>query len=99
MLITYVIYCIALHFNPILEKWAHTLPVPFKQTAPTEESGLVSYKTLEEDGKHQTYGIQSPDPLQDAWDNPDQGEFIKNINDYFKFYRRIHQIFNLLKIV
>ncbi|XP_017785226.1 PREDICTED: probable sodium/potassium/calcium exchanger CG1090 isoform X2 [Nicrophorus vespilloides] len=60
MLIMYVVYCIALHFNAPLERWAQTLPIPFKPAAPEEESGLVSYKTLDEDRtKRSSYG--SPD--------------------------------------
>ncbi|CAH1170380.1 unnamed protein product [Phaedon cochleariae] len=58
MLITYFLYCIVLHFNTPLEKWAQTWPVPFKKVVPSEQSGLVSYKTLEEDGKHQNYGME-----------------------------------------
>ncbi|KAL1494263.1 hypothetical protein ABEB36_009887 [Hypothenemus hampei] len=74
MLITYVIYCVVLHFNPALEKWAQTLPVPFKTTAPNEQSGLVTYKNLETDQtKHTNYGMdyntldqqpQQPEPTQ-----------------------------------
>lgn len=48
MLIVYVIYCITLHFNPRLEAWAQTLPVPCKRQ-PEEESALVTYKTLSDD--------------------------------------------------
>lgn len=58
MLVVYGIYCIVLHFNPALEKWAQTLPVPFKKVAPNEQSGLVSYKNLEDDGKHTNYGME-----------------------------------------
>ncbi|GLH02847.1 Probable sodium/potassium/calcium exchanger CG1090, partial [Gryllus bimaculatus] len=49
MILMYIAYCIALHFNPQLERWAQTLPVPCRQPAPEEESALVSYKHLEED--------------------------------------------------
>lgn len=49
MLIMYVAYCVALHFNVRLERWAQTLPIPCRQTLPEEESALVSYKHLEED--------------------------------------------------
>ncbi|KAF2882601.1 hypothetical protein ILUMI_23569 [Ignelater luminosus] len=62
MLFMYVVYCIVLHFNPQLEKWAQTLPVPCKKATPDEESGLVSYKTLEEEKKHTMYG-SSPDKV------------------------------------
>lgn len=49
MLFMYVVYCVALNFNAPLEKWAQTWPVPCKKPAPGEESGLVSYKTLNDD--------------------------------------------------
>ncbi|KAF5272175.1 hypothetical protein FQA39_LY01257 [Lamprigera yunnana] len=62
MLFMYVVYCIVLHFNPQLEKWAQTLPVPCKKVTPDEESGLVSYKTLDEEKKHVHYG-SSPDRM------------------------------------
>ncbi|CAG9835651.1 unnamed protein product [Diabrotica balteata] len=58
MILTYIVYCIVLHFNTPLERWAQTWPVPFKKMAPTEQSGLVSYKTLEDGGKHQSYGME-----------------------------------------
>ncbi|CAH0554448.1 unnamed protein product [Brassicogethes aeneus] len=64
MLITYVIYCVVLHFNTEIERWAQTLPVPFKQKAPCEQSGLVSYKTLDDNGKVPNYGI-TPEQVQD----------------------------------
>lgn len=70
MLFMYCVYCVALHFNPVLERWAQTLPVPCKKAPPEEESGLVSYKTLEEDRKHASYG-SSPDKHE----NNDQGTF------------------------
>lgn len=66
----YVVYCVVLHFNPQLEKWAQTLPVPCKKAAPDEESGLVSYKTLEEEKKHTMYG-SSPDKVMN---NAEQGK-------------------------
>ncbi|KAK9730662.1 Sodium/calcium exchanger protein [Popillia japonica] len=59
MLCMYVVYCIVLHFNPQLERWAQTLPVPCKNIAREEASGLVSYKTLDEEKKRNSYG--SPD--------------------------------------
>lgn len=60
MLVIYAIYCVVLHFNSALEKWAQTLPVPFKTTAPNEQSGLVSYKNLEGDinPKPPNYGME-----------------------------------------
>nr|CAH7739540.1 unnamed protein product [Callosobruchus chinensis] len=73
MLIVYLIYCVVLHFNTFLEKWAQTLPVPFKKVIPNEQSGLVSYKTLEDDGnKYPNYGIEKTPEVQDAT-SVDQG--------------------------
>lgn len=74
MIITYLIYCVVLHFNTELEKWAHTLPVPFKPAAPCEQSGLVTYKTLDDEGKPPNYGIHpdysiNPDQM---WENGEQ---------------------------
>ena len=31
MLLMYGVYCIVLHYNPIIEKWAQTWPVPCKR--------------------------------------------------------------------
>lgn len=56
MLLMYVVYCIALHYNNYLEQWAQRLPIPCKKVSPDEQSGLVSYKTLEEERKHPSYG-------------------------------------------
>lgn len=64
MIFTYLIYCIVLHFNTPLERWAQTWPVPFKVVPPTEQSGLVSYKTLEDGNKHQSYGMEQQPQTQ-----------------------------------
>lgn len=63
MLLMYVVYCIALHFNPQLEKWAQTWPVPCKRQ-PEEQAGLVTYKTLDEDKSRRPSYTQSPDKVQ-----------------------------------
>ncbi|KAG5867832.1 hypothetical protein JTB14_005043 [Gonioctena quinquepunctata] len=70
MLLTYLVYCAVLHFNTPLERWAQTWPVPFKCPVPTEQSGLVSYKTLENDGKIQNYGMDTwpPEKPQESMD-------------------------------
>lgn len=65
----YLVYCVVLHFNSQLERWAHTLPVPCKTIALNEESGLVTYKTLDEEKKHAMYG-SSPDKTAN---NAEQG--------------------------
>ncbi|XP_028131192.1 probable sodium/potassium/calcium exchanger CG1090 [Diabrotica virgifera virgifera] len=64
MILTYLVYCVVLHFNTPLERWAQTWPVPFKKMSPTEQSGLVSYKTLEDGGKHQSYGMEQTNAAQ-----------------------------------
>ncbi|KAI4461616.1 sodium/potassium/calcium exchanger [Holotrichia oblita] len=69
MLCMYVVYCVVLHFNPQLERWAQTLPVPCKNIAREEASGLVSYKTLEEEKKRNSYG--SPDKSIDNLEQVD----------------------------
>ncbi|XP_050313400.1 probable sodium/potassium/calcium exchanger CG1090 [Anthonomus grandis grandis] len=64
MLLVYVVYCIVLHFNTSLEKWAFTLPVPFNQTRGgkplNEQSGLVGYQNLDEEAKYISYGNVQP---------------------------------------
>lgn len=49
MLLMYAGYCLVLHYNSRIEKWAQKLPVPCRQPLPEEESALVSYRQLEED--------------------------------------------------
>lgn len=68
MMLMYVVYCIVLHFNPQLEEWAHRLPVPCKPHSPEEQSGLMTYKTLDnEEGKQRSnYGL-SPEQEQGGW--------------------------------
>ncbi|KAF7274645.1 hypothetical protein GWI33_012690 [Rhynchophorus ferrugineus] len=77
MLVTYAIYCVVLHFNPQLEKWAQTLPLPFKTTAPNEQSGLVSYKNLEDERKHTNYGMEwnNEQPSQQQQQQPPQSQW------------------------
>ncbi|XP_044271397.1 probable sodium/potassium/calcium exchanger CG1090 isoform X2 [Tribolium madens] len=68
MILMYVVYCIALHYNNYLEQWAQKLPVPCKKIAPDEQSGLVSYKTLEEERKHPSYGCSPDKPSQESFE-------------------------------
>ncbi|KAJ8920092.1 hypothetical protein NQ315_011747, partial [Exocentrus adspersus] len=72
LLVTYVIYCVVLHYNTPLEAFAYTLPVPFRHTPPTEQSGLVSYKTLDDDGKMPNYGMEWSPEKQQTQENGDQ---------------------------
>lgn len=46
MLLFYVVYCVTLHFNAPLEKWAHTWNLPIKLPTKEEQSALVTYKNL-----------------------------------------------------
>lgn len=48
MLLCYVGYCIALHFNTELERWALSLNLPFKLPSKEEQSALVTYKNVPE---------------------------------------------------
>lgn len=61
MLVTYVIYCVALSFNTRLERWAKSYNIPFlpKDDEPAEESALVSYRSLQEERLSYT-GPNSP---------------------------------------
>ncbi|XP_015839099.2 probable sodium/potassium/calcium exchanger CG1090 isoform X1 [Tribolium castaneum] len=68
MILMYVVYCVALHYNSYLEQWAQKLPVPCKKVAPDEQSGLVSYKTLEEERKHPSYGCSPEKPSQESFE-------------------------------
>lgn len=73
MILVYVVYCVVLHFNPQLEQWGHSLPVPCKPHAPEEQSGLMTYKTLDEEGKHPNYGL-----TPDGQENVEQGKLYKS---------------------
>lgn len=70
MMLMYVVYCVVLSYNASLEQWAQSLPVPCKKHTPEEQSGLVSYKTLEEEKKHPSYGCSPDDRPQE---NAEQG--------------------------
>ncbi|CAO1410971.1 unnamed protein product [Diamesa tonsa] len=50
MLVFYVVYCVALHFNSSLEKWAepYILKLPIKLPTREEQSALVSFKNIPE---------------------------------------------------
>ncbi|KAL0276773.1 UNVERIFIED_CONTAM: hypothetical protein PYX00_004272 [Menopon gallinae] len=63
MLLMYVVYCLALHYNAQIEKWAQTLPVPCKRPQ-EEQAGLVTYKTLNEDKSRRPSYTQSPEKVQ-----------------------------------
>uniref|UniRef100_A0A182N9X8 Sodium/calcium exchanger membrane region domain-containing protein n=1 Tax=Anopheles dirus TaxID=7168 RepID=A0A182N9X8_9DIPT len=65
MLLFYVVYCVALHFNTPLEKWAHTWNLPIKLPTKEEQSALVTYKNLPE-----TTYTQGQQPGQEAQQQP-----------------------------
>lgn len=46
MILCYVLYCVALHFNTALEKWAYSLKLPIKLPTKEEQSALVTFKNL-----------------------------------------------------
>lgn len=46
MIIFYILYCVALHFNTSLEKWAYSLKLPIKLPTKEEQLGLVTFKNL-----------------------------------------------------
>ncbi|XP_026474447.1 probable sodium/potassium/calcium exchanger CG1090 [Ctenocephalides felis] len=62
MLLMYVVYCVALHFNSALENWAHNLKLPIKLPTREEQSALVTYKNLPEEQQKTSY--TSPDGKQ-----------------------------------
>lgn len=61
MMIFYVVYCVALHFNTALEKWAqpHILKLPIKLPTREEQSSLVTFKNAPDSSY--TQGNQSVD--------------------------------------
>ncbi|KAJ4450727.1 hypothetical protein ANN_02157, partial [Periplaneta americana] len=77
MLLMYVGYCVALHYNPRLERWAQTLPVPCRQPSPEEESALVSYRHLEEDrSRRPSYTSPPPNSVDNKLNfNTEPGSF------------------------
>ncbi|XP_013165794.1 PREDICTED: probable sodium/potassium/calcium exchanger CG1090 isoform X1 [Papilio xuthus] len=81
MLIMYGVYCIALRFNTELERWALTLPLPFKLPTREEQAALVTYRSTggqppaaaaNAEGQYtQMEGQTKETPLQSAAYNPD----------------------------
>lgn len=77
MLLFYVVYCVALHFNTPLEKWAHTWNLPIKLPTKEEQSALVTYKNLPEttytQGQQPGQDVQQQQPPADQPPAVDQG--------------------------
>ncbi|CAB3223003.1 unnamed protein product [Arctia plantaginis] len=81
MLIMYGVYCVALRFNTTLERWAMTLPLPFKLPTREEQAALVTYRSAGGQppapaaGGDSTYsqmeGQTKETPLQDSPYNPE----------------------------
>uniref|UniRef100_A0A336KNY8 CSON013123 protein n=1 Tax=Culicoides sonorensis TaxID=179676 RepID=A0A336KNY8_CULSO len=67
MLILYVAYCVALHFNSALERWAHTWKLPIKLPTKEEQSALVTYKNVTEPSYNTTQDTEATkSPVQDT---------------------------------
>lgn len=60
MLLCYVVYCVALHYNDRLERWAHSLNLPIKLPSKDEQSSLVTYKNVPEPTTYNTQGNTNP---------------------------------------
>lgn len=60
MLLCYVLYCVALRFNDHLERWAHSLNLPFKLPTKNEQTSLVTYKNVPEPANYNTQGNTNP---------------------------------------
>uniref|UniRef100_A0A2A4IZH9 Sodium/calcium exchanger membrane region domain-containing protein n=1 Tax=Heliothis virescens TaxID=7102 RepID=A0A2A4IZH9_HELVI len=80
MLIMYGVYCVALRFNTALERWAMTLPLPFKLPTREEQAALVTYRSAGgqppapaagDSTYAQMDGQTKETPLQDSPYNPD----------------------------
>jgi solute carrier family 24 (sodium/potassium/calcium exchanger), member 4 len=65
MMIFYVVYCVALHFNTSLEKWAtpYILRLPIKLPTREEQSALVTFKNAPDSSY--TQGIDATSPQQE----------------------------------
>ncbi|XP_013103436.1 probable sodium/potassium/calcium exchanger CG1090 [Stomoxys calcitrans] len=80
MLLCYVLYCVALHFNSDLERWAMSLNLPFKLPTKEEQSSLVTYKnvpdtTYTEGSQQQTNLSQEPNAASATPGNQQQSDY------------------------
>lgn len=85
MLLCYVVYCVALHFNTELERWAMSLNLPFKLPTKEEQSSLVTYKnvpdsTYTEGSQQQTNLSQEPNAAASSGNQQQQPEY-QNYSD------------------
>lgn len=77
MLLLYVGYCIALHFNSALERWAHSLNLPIKLPTKEEQSSLVTFKNVPEQSYTQEQKpteTKSPEPERPK--EPDYSQYM-----------------------
>ncbi|KAH8417477.1 hypothetical protein KR222_000726 [Zaprionus bogoriensis] len=74
MLLCYVGYCIALHFNTELERWALGLNLPFKLPSKEEQSALVTYKNVPESSYTQGTGAQTKETDPSAQQQQQQSQ-------------------------
>lgn len=87
MLIMYVVYCVTLSYNARLERWAKSYNIPFlpKDEEPAEQTGLVTYKSLQEERQsytapeeRQTYA--EPESPIDPWKAAEGNQKVNFIN-------------------
>lgn len=94
MILFYVLYCVALHFNSALEKWAYSLKLPIKLPTKEEQSALVTFKnlpdpnysqnTVESNGNatEQQPQQQLQQQQQSSFDQPQQQQQQQNYQGY-----------------
>lgn len=84
MMLIYVVYCVALHFNSSLEKWAYSLQLPIKLPTKDEQSALVAFKNIPETSTY-TQSASAAAPPAQAVSNVDEtgaGADSSNYQDY-----------------
>lgn len=72
MILFYVLYCVALHFNTALEKWAYSLKLPIKLPTKEEQSALVTFKNLPDQNYSQNVEANVNGAEQSQLSSPDQ---------------------------
>lgn len=86
MLIFYVIYCVVLHFNAPLERWAYSLQLPIKLPTKDEQSALVTYKnvpdtTYSQSGQASTSLSKEPSSVPPPQQPDSSGQDYQSYND------------------
>lgn len=64
MILFYVAYCVALHFNTALEKWAYSLKLPIKLPTKEEQSALVTFKNVPDQNYSQNANETNGNPAE-----------------------------------